>query len=137
MPPRDPGPSPGPGRPPVVAWSVVVIGLALAGVAVAAKLSDLADRRPADPVVADALEAVRDRLRDPASAEFSDVRRADPASFYVCGRVNARNGFGGMTGRQRFVAAGNLGYVEDDFENEGEFADVWAESGCDAGDVAP
>jgi len=36
-------------------------------------------------------------LRDPESAEFRHVKPG------VCGYVNARNGFGGMSGFQRFV----------------------------------
>lgn len=52
-------------------------------------------------------EAVRRHLREPGSAEFSNVRfyaSADPDAGVVCGAVNARNGFGGMTGFQPFVA---------------------------------
>lgn len=57
-----------------------------------------------------AYAAVKERLRDPASAEFSDtfIVRASPGIdmpeyFAACGWVNARNGFGGMAGRSRFV----------------------------------
>lgn len=56
-----------------------------------------------------AKELVKQRLRDPSSAEFTDivVHEGGPTtSTIVCGRVNARNGFGGMTGAQRFVVGG-------------------------------
>ncbi|WP_093080195.1 zinc ribbon domain-containing protein [Sphingobium sp. AP50] len=41
--------------------------------------------------------AVRSRLRDPDSARFKHLRNG-------CGYVNARNGFGGMTGDVPFIA---------------------------------
>lgn len=49
---------------------------------------------------------VRQHLRDPASATFSDIvvhSGRGGRSSVVCGRVNARNGFGGMAGLERFV----------------------------------
>lgn len=49
---------------------------------------------------------VKRALRDPDSAIFSEVRMASNGSKFVCGRVNSRNGFGGRTGPQRFIAAG-------------------------------
>jgi hypothetical protein len=52
-------------------------------------------------------ELVRQRLRDPNSAEFSNVHvipSSLPGRTTVCGIVNARNGFGGMTGPRHFVA---------------------------------
>ena len=44
-------------------------------------------------------EAVRDRLKDPNSAQFSNVKVVEGL---VCGEVNAKNSFGGYAGRQRF-----------------------------------
>lgn len=43
---------------------------------------------------------VKDRLRDPDSAEFEHLGKG-------CGYVNSRNGFGGMSGKQPFVAGTN------------------------------
>lgn len=40
--------------------------------------------------------AVRAELRDPASAQFRNVRARSGGGF--CGEVNSKNGFGGMTG---------------------------------------
>ena len=50
-----------------------------------------------------AYESVVGTLRDPASASFTDVRVHDGAPTVVCGKVNARNGFGGMGGPKRFI----------------------------------
>lgn len=54
---------------------------------------------------------VREHLRDPGSAQFSDVVVHPGGAAYattVCGRVNGRNGFGGMGGSQRFIAGGTV-----------------------------
>lgn len=69
--------------------------------------SSNASRVPDDLTLRTAAEQlVKNKLRDPGSAEFSDVRviaASSGGSNIVCGRVNARNGFGGMIGRQRFI----------------------------------
>ena len=53
-----------------------------------------------DYSIEQAKDRVRATLRDPASAEFSKVRSVNGV---VCGGVNARNGFGGMTGVEPFA----------------------------------
>lgn len=61
-------------------------------------------------------DKVRALLRDPSSAEFTSVVRRPPtkdSGAIVCGEVNARNGFGGMTGPKRFIA-GSFAMIEDD-----------------------
>ena len=57
-----------------------------------------------------AKELVKEHLRDPSSAEFSDLHVAAGGTrdATVCGRVNARNGVGGMTGAKRFIAGGTV-----------------------------
>ncbi len=55
---------------------------------------------------------VRSRLKDPASAQFADLRQGTTrpsGTPVVCGTVNAKNGFGGYTGPTRFIA--NAGAV--------------------------
>lgn len=50
---------------------------------------------------------MKDRLKDPASANFEDVHTYPGASAddrWVCGSVNAKNGFGDYTGFKPFVA---------------------------------
>lgn len=46
--------------------------------------------------------AVRGILRDPASAQFSNVN-AFPDSYAACGKVNSKNGFGGYAGEESFA----------------------------------
>ncbi len=64
--------------------------------------------------VALAHELVEQRLRDPDSAIFDDqrswmqepvvlVRRVGGKPVFVCGTVNAKNGYGGMTGDELYV----------------------------------
>lgn len=54
----------------------------------------------------DARLAVEAQLRDPSSAEFTDlaVYRGADGSERVCGYVNSNNGFGGKAGPKPFVA---------------------------------
>ena len=56
-------------------------------------------------------DAITKMMRDPDSAVFGDVffvnDRKSARGYYVpvvCGTVNSRNGFGGMTGPRDFVA---------------------------------
>lgn len=82
-------------------------------------------------------DAIRGRLRDPDSAEFRETR------FYsggrvpvVCGEVNSRNGFGGYTGYQRFIASGDdqsIAFVASDVE-AGDTLDAAWEELCILGD---
>lgn len=71
-------------------------------------------------------DGIRNRLKDPKSAQFKD-------SFFVvwnntpvvCGRVNSKNSMGGYGGFQRFVAAGeSVAYLE---EEVADFHNVWNE----------
>lgn len=50
-------------------------------------------------------------LKDPASAQFGGIygARKPDGTIYVCGMVNARNGFGGYAGAAPFT-----GYFESD-----------------------
>ena len=77
-------------------------------------------------IVAMSRDGVKSRLRDPSSARFRNVGYySGGESSAVCGEVNAKNGFGGYTGFERFVALGDkLAFLESDIEAS-EFADVW------------
>lgn len=44
-------------------------------------------------------EAVRAQLRDPQSAQFTNVRKSRLA---ICGEVNSKNAYGGYAGAERF-----------------------------------
>lgn len=63
-------------------------------------------------------------LLDPAGAEFQGsavYRREVPV---VCGRVNAKNAYGGRTGYQRFVSGGDVQVLEREMV-AGEMDKVW------------
>lgn len=53
---------------------------------------------------AKAAEAVRQRLSDPASAQFRNLRRGKTAGT-ICGEVNSKNRLGGYVGFLPFVAS--------------------------------
>lgn len=53
-----------------------------------------------------AKNAVKSKLKDPYSAQFSNVRLLDfNDGKIVCGDVNAKNSFGGYTGSSTFIAS--------------------------------
>lgn len=74
-------------------------------------------------------DAVKARLRDPSSAEFTDVHTATyQGADVVCGYVNAKNGFGGKTGSQKFVGAGDTIFLEE--EGSSAVNEAWTMMGC-------
>ena len=74
----------------------------------------------------DALAQVRSQLRDPDSAEFSGVDSTLTANGrVVCGYVNSRNGFGGMTGPQRFVV--DQGVTMEEEVSADAMSSLWAQ----------
>lgn len=77
----------------------------------------------AETIVA-AERAVRGELKDPDTAKFEDVRANYTEEFGVvaCGRVNAKNEFGGYTGFRRFVSGGKSVILE----GRDNIADAWA-----------
>jgi hypothetical protein len=79
----------------------------------------------AETVVA-AERAVRGELKDPDAAQFKDVRANHTEQFGVvaCGRVNAKNEFGGYTGFRRFV----FGDGRVILEGRDNVADAWTEA---------
>lgn len=114
-------------------------GLAVAGVAAiiliaVARHSPAPKDRPQPtpaPTVSDwqrvarAETEVRKMLRAPDSAKFEDVRVSNRGGTpIVCGYVNSQNGFGGMTGRQRFVS-GSVTAIEEKME-PGGMDKAWA-----------
>jgi hypothetical protein len=63
-------------------------------------------KRPSDAeAIARAKAALVKSLKDPESARISDVvRKTSPVGAdYICGQVNAKNGFGGYTGSKAFL----------------------------------
>lgn len=60
--------------------------------------------KPDNDVLTRAQSATRDILKDPDSAQFSDlVALQNGMDTVVCGFVNAKNGYGGYSGRQGFI----------------------------------
>lgn len=79
-----------------------------------------------------AQKAVKGRLRDPESAMFRNeqVGRKDGQAVVICGEVNARNGFGGMTGYQRFMSNGaDVTALESDMQDS-DISGAWNVVGC-------
>jgi len=96
-----------------------IFALIIVGMVIAALNPDKTPRKAAPPVDPSVPHAVSPdfaatlvkphlALREPDSAQFSDaIYRTWMGIPVVCGAVNARNGFGGMTGKQAFIMVGN------------------------------
>lgn len=74
-------------------------------------------------------DAIKSRLRDPGSADFRNVRfySGGPVPV-VCGEVNSKNGFGGYSGFQRFIASGddpNIAFVASDVAVGDSINEAW------------
>lgn len=79
-----------------------------------------------DQLIFYAEEQVRQRLRDPGSAEFTGIRVSHKAGVpAICGRVNSHNAFGGMAGPERFISGGATA-LESDMA-PGEFDVSWGQ----------
>jgi len=75
--------------------------------------------------VANGQQSIKGQLKDPESATFRNVHfYSGGGTPVVCGEVNARNGFGGYTGYERFVAAGTL-IAAVESQVEGGLDPVW------------
>jgi len=68
------------------------------------------------------VEAAKARLRDPDSAKFRSLAAYAPS--VVCGEVNAKNGYGGYAGFERFISAGTPDSTA--FPQDKGFDDAWA-----------
>lgn len=67
-----------------------------------------------------AKEVVGKLLRDPDAAVYSDLKvypGTEDKATIICGYVNSPNAFGGMTGRQRFIAGGTV-MLEEQFTKQ-------------------
>ena len=71
-------------------------------------------------------EAIQSKLKDPDSADFRNVAFHSGGGVPVtCGEVNAKNGFGGFSGFERFVAAGSSLQVLESEMGAGEMDKLW------------
>lgn len=72
-------------------------------------------------------DRIKGRLKDPASAEFRNTFISNAIGApVVCGEVNAKNGFGGYTGFQRFISGGSIQVIEADMA-AGEMDKTWSQ----------
>lgn len=80
-----------------------------------------------DQQIMAAQDRVQAELRDPGSAEFLNVSIPHEGISTVCGNVNARNGFGGMSGAQRFIVTPGTVFLEERQEAviPGQFDGFW------------
>lgn len=122
-----------PGRPwtlgRVVKVGICLIVFALLFLAVVGTLNP----NPAMDAARDARDAVNRQLKDADSAEYRniDVHKLTTGKLLVCGEVNARNGFGAMTGYVRFVApGGGVALIESPTGDRSMFDDLWDTWGC-------
>lgn len=71
-------------------------------------------------------DKLKESLRDPSSAKYEDVaaHRVSSGGFVFCGKVNAKNGFGGYTGFERFIASPVIVGTEGSIDG---FETVWTE----------
>lgn len=70
-------------------------------------------------------DALKEKLRDPSGAEFrNEAVSRKGGSPVVCGEVNAKNGFGGRNGYQRWIGAIPAGaFLEQEVS---DFPKLWA-----------
>lgn len=84
--------------------------------------------------IADAMRLVRANLKDPRSAQFSNVAIYDSPEFSnpgkrvrsACGIVNAKNSYGGYVGARRFIVMlgiDNVLFEPDEFD--AKFEEGW------------
>lgn len=63
-----------------------------------------------------AKDAMKASLKDPDSAKYRNVFAhpvaKNPGAYAFCGQVNAKNGFGGYTGYERFIAGPGIAVTE-------------------------
>lgn len=75
--------------------------------------------------IAQSQQAIKRKLKDPGSAQFRNVRFSRAGGSPVaCGEVSSQNSYGGMSGFQRFVAAGESGPAVLQ-EEVADFAAMW------------
>ncbi|MFW0714205.1 hypothetical protein [Aliarcobacter butzleri] len=70
-------------------------------------------------------DAIRTKLKDASSAQFRNVFFNNNGVPVSCGEVNSKNSFGGYSGYQSYVYAGNIVVLEE--EVEGGITQVWNE----------
>lgn len=75
----------------------------------------LAGCEPSVSEIDKAKDAVAEKLRDPSSAKFRNVKGGERRGLYsVCGEVNGKNAYGAYSGYERFITnnEGSAVYLE-------------------------
>lgn len=104
-----------------MACTVLVLFVAACGEPSPADKQRMADQN----YILDNQDRLKNRLKDPASAQFRNVFISSiSGKRVVCGEVNARNSYGGLTGFERFVAAPVIQVTESGMEAY-DFAVTW------------
>ncbi len=71
-------------------------------------------------------DAIKAKLKDPDSAQFRNVKfHVGMGKPVTCGEVNAKNSFGGYSGFERFIAAGDVITVMESEMAAGEMDKTW------------
>jgi len=82
-----------------------------------------------------AKQVLTSQLKDPESAQFDGVRAyvisapGEPTQYNFCGSLNAKNGFGGYSGKQRFSANTAIAVLE---QGTADFDQIWGKFCTDA-----
>tara|TARA_R110002020_G_scaffold475979_1_gene715305 strand:- start:135 stop:704 length:570 start_codon:yes stop_codon:yes gene_type:complete len=91
--------------------------------------SPFADRMTQSLWITKSKDGIRKRLKDADSAKFRDVRfYSGGTTPVVCGQVNAKNGLGGYSGFERFIASGdneNIAFLASDIKAGDSIDKVW------------
>lgn len=114
---------------------VIAVNLALAGISKIRQANLSPEERAREDsirVAADSVQAQKDRvwrmrsmgeaavkarLKDPESARFGEQWVGGKDGTVFCGKVNAKNAFGGYTGEELYFGAGNLAVLDSDLKS--------------------
>lgn len=91
---------------------------------------DFNDQARQQTWIANTERAVKAKMKDPDSVRFRNSRFNvyDDKVPVVCGEINAKNGFGGHTGFQKYIASGDsFGPFLEETMSANEFARSWNE----------
>lgn len=87
------------------------------------EVAQTAESRRNGELLFSAMANLNGRLKDPGSAKITYIKTPHDGIAGVCGSVNSKNGFGGYSGSQKFIATG-VGTL---FASEEGFAALWVE----------
>lgn len=77
-----------------------------------------------DPIISQAQDAVKARLKDPYSVKFENVRKCGGGK--VVGYFNGKNEMGAFTGPEQFIYTAGVLHVQGEYQGSPELALAWA-----------